>query len=80
MTIDLYDNDEDARLGQITEAQRDVLVDHLEETHPGDQDYYIDAPTLDLLESEGADAGLLGMLRSALGDREGFEVRWEEAG
>jgi len=78
--IELYDNDKDVRLGQITEAQRDVLVDHLQETHPGDQDYYIDAATLDMLEADGADAELIGMLRSALGNREGFEVRWDETG
>lgn len=78
--IELYDDDKNARLGQITEAQRDFLVDHLQETHPEDQDYYIDAATLEMLEADGADPELIGMLRSALGNREGFEVRWEETG
>jgi processive 1,2-diacylglycerol beta-glucosyltransferase len=73
----LYDSERRTQLGRVDEAQLQVLIDHLEETAPTDQDYYIDAPTLDMLEDAGAGPDLLNMLRTALGDRDGFEVRWE---
>jgi len=75
--IRLYDNETDRHVGDITEAQLQVLIDHLEETSGSDRDYYIDGPTLDHLEDAGADAALLELLRRGLGAREGYEVRWE---
>ncbi len=77
--IKLYDNDEGSLMGMINQTQLNFLIDHLEETDSDDQDYYIDAGTLGLLEDEGADAELLTLLRGALGDRDGFEVRWAAA-
>ena len=53
--------------------------DHLEEESGEDQDYYFSAATIDALEEEGADAELVALLRQALGDREGVELRWERA-
>ena len=73
----LHDKDEGTLLGQVDETQVRFLIDHLEETDSADQDYYIDGPTLEMLEANGCDPALLGLLRSALGDRKGFEVRWE---
>lgn len=76
MTIRLYDSESGADLGPITEEQLQFLVDQLEEETPEDQDYWLRAETLDLLESRGADAGLLALLREAMADRDGFEIRW----
>lgn len=76
--IDLYDNETQSLLGQITEVQLRSLIDNLEETGRSDRDYYLDVSTLELLEEEGADAALVQLLRDAFGDREGMEVRWEE--
>jgi hypothetical protein len=77
--IQLRDAATGAQLGSISQAQLDFLVDQLEEETDADQDYYIDVDTIALLEDAGADADLLGILRSAIGDREGIDVAWSEA-
>ena len=77
MTIRLYDNDSGATLGTVSEEQLQFLVDQLEEETSKDRDYYLQAETLELLEGRGADAALIGLLRRALGDRDGVEIRWE---
>jgi hypothetical protein len=74
--IQLYDVALDTPIGNITEAELQLLVDQLEEESAVDQDYYISAPTIDMLEESGADSNLVDMLRTALGGREGFDVRW----
>ena len=55
------------------------LIDHLEETHSSDRDYYLDLATLEMLEEQGAAETLVQLLHRALGERKGMEVRWEEA-
>ena len=74
--INVYDNGTQTKLGEITQAQLQFLVDQLEETSLEDQDYYMDANTLAMLTEAGADTELLDLLRSGMGDREGFEIRW----
>ncbi len=74
--VQLYDNDTGAGLGTISDDQLRFLQEHLEAEGPGDTDYYLTGETLDLLEAEGADGELLAVLRGALGDREGVEIRW----
>jgi hypothetical protein len=59
-----------ADLGTISPAQLDFLVEQLEEEFDADQDYYFDEGTIGMLEDAGADAGLLAMLRAALGEKE----------
>ncbi len=76
MTIRLYDNDSGAELGTLAEEQLQFLIDQLEEETSDDQDYYLNPATLELLEKRGADAELLALLRRALGDQEGVEIRW----
>jgi processive 1,2-diacylglycerol beta-glucosyltransferase len=75
--IDIYDNDTNTLIGSITEPDLEHLVDVLEEESEGDQDYYIDRATIDLLGDGRATDHFLNMLRTALGDREGIEIRWE---
>ena len=77
--IDLYDNATRGLLGQIPESQLHFLMDHLEVTAASDRDYYLDPATLVMLEERGAAEALVRGLRNALGEREGMEVRWEEA-
>ncbi|UCG85187.1 MAG: galactosyldiacylglycerol synthase [Gemmatimonadota bacterium] len=77
--IKLYDNSTQSLLGEITKEQLEFLVDHLEETSVEDQDYYIDAHTVQTLSDAGADAELVDMLRRGLGDRHGYEVRWADS-
>ena len=74
--IRLYDNESGADLGEISEAQLKFLIDQLEETELTDQDYYLDASTLQMLDAAGGDPVLLDLLREGLGDQSGFEIRW----
>jgi processive 1,2-diacylglycerol beta-glucosyltransferase len=76
--IHLIDNETGKTIGTISEAQLDVLKNQLEEEDAEDQDYYIDAATLDWFEDEGIDPALTALLRKALGSREGMEIRWTE--
>lgn len=73
----LYDYDSGARIGEITDDQLEFLIEALEEETDEDQDYYLNQATLDLFESQGADPGLVRLLRGALGEREEAEIRWE---
>lgn len=74
--IELHDAERGTRLGTIDDQQLKFLVDALEEESTTDTDYYINADTIDMLEADGADAELLGLLRRALAGREGMDIRW----
>jgi processive 1,2-diacylglycerol beta-glucosyltransferase len=74
--IQLYDAEEGSPIGAISDAQLQRLVDSLEEESATDQDYYLTSATIDLLEEDGADPELVRILREALGEREGMDIRW----
>jgi hypothetical protein len=74
--IDLSNKATNELLGSITEADLKVLVDALEEESSDDQDYYIDAATVDVIGDGRASDHLLKLLRTALGDSEGVDIRW----
>ena len=73
----IYDKPTGRLLGTVTDAELQFLVDQLEEESSVDQDYYIDAATLDMLAEAGAPANLVAVLRSGLGPNADAEVRWE---
>ena len=75
--VRLYDKSNDAEIGTITDDQLQFLADKLEEESAGDDDYYINRTTVHILEQEGGDAELIGVLRGALGEREEMDIRWE---
>jgi hypothetical protein len=77
MAISAYDKDTGKFLATLTEQELQCLIDNLEEETTSDQDYYIDLEVIDVLEEAGASSSLLSLLKNALGDREGFEIRWE---
>jgi processive 1,2-diacylglycerol beta-glucosyltransferase len=77
--VELRDAERGKQLGTITEQQLKFLVDELEEESTSDNDYYITADTIEMLKTDGADADLIGLLRRALGNREGIDVRWSRA-
>ncbi len=79
MAITLYDNDSGAALGDITESDLQFLIDNLEEETPDDQDYYLRPQTVAMLGERGGSAALVTLLRTALGDREGVEIRWQRS-
>jgi uncharacterized protein YggU (UPF0235/DUF167 family) len=74
--IDIYDNTTNQLIGSITEADLKVLTDALEEESSEDQDYYVDAATIDVIADGKATEHLVGLLRRALGSRESVEIRW----
>ena len=75
--IDLYNSETNEKLGSITEADLQVLVDGLEEESAEDQDYFIDEATIELLGDGRATEHLLGLLRRAVGKADGVEIRWK---
>ena len=74
--IDLYNAATNQLLGSITEPDLQVLVDALEEESSQDQDYYIDAATIDVIADGKATEHLVHLLRAALGSAEGVDIRW----
>jgi processive 1,2-diacylglycerol beta-glucosyltransferase len=75
-SVALFDASTGVAIGQISEAQLESLAEHLEEESIDDDDYYIDTPTLTMLEENGVEASLVALLRNALGTRQGMDVRW----
>ena len=60
----------------MSRAVFDWLSGKLVKESTEDRDYWIDAPTLQMLEEHGADETLLDILRRALGTKAGVNVRW----
>ena len=74
--VNLYDCESNQLLGTASDEDLQVLVDALEEESREDRDYYINAETIDLLAAN-ASPQLIELLRTALGAKEGIDVRWE---
>jgi processive 1,2-diacylglycerol beta-glucosyltransferase len=74
--VQLIDKETGRPVGTVSEAQIEALRAGLEEEGLDDQDYYINLATLEFLEERGADAGLIALLREALGGREEMEIQW----
>lgn len=72
----LYIEETNQQLGEVSEAELAVLFENLEEESTEDTDYYITQDTVDYLESRGADARLVAMLRNAIGASDGIDIRW----
>jgi hypothetical protein len=75
--IDLYNAATNQLLGTITEADLKVLVDALEEEGVNDQDYFIDAATIDVIADGKATEHLVALLRKAVGATDGVDIRWQ---
>ena len=74
--IQITESQSGRQLGTITDAQLEFLERWLEEESAEDQDYYLTSETVDMLEEEGGDPQLIGMLRQALAGRDAVEIRW----
>jgi len=79
MGIRILDKDSGAYLGDITREDLQLMIDQFEEESSTDQDYFIDAATIDLLHEAGASPGLEKLLRDIVGTSEGVDIRWEES-
>ena len=75
--IQLYNKLSGELIGEISEAQLQFLIDQLEEESIEDRDYAITTMVLDYFEGQGAEPGLLKMLRSALGAKEEISILWQ---
>ncbi len=73
----LYFPDSDETIGEISAEQLQFLIDHLEEEHSKDQDYYINQATVEMFGEKGCDPELLALLRRAIGDKEDIDIAWE---
>jgi hypothetical protein len=73
-TVTLENASTGISVGAITENQLQELSSRLEEEAP--QQYFVNAATIEMLESAGADAALIALLRSANGDSGGLSIRW----
>jgi hypothetical protein len=62
--------------GEISEEQFAFIREQFEEESAADANYYVDEPTLALLEESGADAQLIAVLRAAVAPAADGEVRW----
>jgi hypothetical protein len=76
MLYRIYNSESGDPLGEITETELSSLTSFLEEESAEDRDYYITTDTIDYLETNGADAALVILLRQAIGAQEGVEIRW----
>ena len=74
--VKLYNAADDALIGDITDEQLAFLQAQFEEEWSGDQDYYVNGDTIDMLESAGADAALIALLRRAIGTAGEADIRW----
>jgi hypothetical protein len=75
--IELYNEETGALIGEITEDQLRFLVGELEEESLEDVDYYLSEATVDMMEADGADQALIGLLRQALDDHGEVDVLWK---
>lgn len=75
--ITLFDDETGDEIGTISEQQLQSLVDNLEEECEEDQDYYINQDTLEMLKDSGLDDEVCDILATALGDRDGMDIRWK---
>ncbi len=76
----LYDSATGAALGTLTEEEFRELSDQLEEEWTGDDDYYVDGDTIDMLYEAGVSNAVLDVLRKALADKGEADIRWKREG
>lgn len=77
MAYALYLKDTDKRIGTITGDQVQTLIDLFEEEDTTDQDYFINADTIDFMKEQSADEQLIALLEPHIGE-DGAEFEWRE--
>jgi hypothetical protein len=78
--VQLHNADNNEPLGDITSDELQFLFDRLERESDSDDDFFINAATIEMLEDAKAPAHLVDVLKKAVGTGEGVEVRWASAG
>jgi hypothetical protein len=77
--VTLREKESGQLLGTIANEELQFLIDELEEESEDDNDYYVDADTIEMLEEDGAPASLTTLLRNSLAGREGLEIQWSRS-
>lgn len=63
-------------VGWLSPEQLQYLVDHLEEEHRHDKDYWLHRTQVDIFREQGADPSLVATLEAALGSGDEVEITW----
>ena len=66
-------------IGSLTESQLQFLIDELEEETKEDQDYWLNRAQIDIFKEKNADAALIALLETALGNNDDVEIVWEKS-
>lgn len=74
--VTLHYKDGGSDLGTIDETDLALMQAQFEEESSRDQDYYVDATAIGLLQEAGASTALIALLRGALGTAEGVDIVW----
>ena len=74
----LFNAESGAFLGTVSDDDVQMMIDQLEEEDSADDDYYIDADTVDLLDEADGSPSLVELLRAAVGRLGGIDVRVEK--
>lgn len=75
--IKLYDGDSEREIGEITEAQLEVLMEQLVEETLDEYTFNVNQAVLSSLEANGVDPALVGLLKTGLGGRTSMELKYE---
>ena len=75
--IRFFDNENENEIGEITEVQLDQLVEELADESLDEYTYNINPKVISYLEGNGADSGLISLLKRALGSRTSMELRYD---
>jgi len=78
-SVRLVDDETGQAIAEINSEQLSFLVANLEEESARDNSYYFQKVTVEMLEQRGADPDLIRILLSAIGKKDGVEMRWESA-
>ena len=73
----LYDAATNRLIGEVSQADVDLLVAQFEEESSSDRDYYVNQETLELLVEAGASPVLQAAIRSAFDGNGEADIRWE---
>lgn len=78
MTVRISNKATGVTIGNLSAEDFQFLVDHLEEESSRDDDYFIDAPTVEMLDHVGASPNMVALLRGAVGTADGIDITWEK--
>ena len=73
----LYDAASNRLIGEVSQADVDLLAAQFEEESSSDRDYYVNQGTLELLVEAGASPLLQAAIRSAFDGNGEADIRWE---